>query len=307
MVYRVLKDRLERGELSTEIGDAAPAHHTESPRPTGPRAAKGQPARTPERAVPPAQASRPTPPAPTQRAAPEVEPLADAPAEGEFEFDDHVDLVLREVDGPAGAGAPAKPAPASSKPAAPPSRKGREPVTAATPGRRPTEPAGAKAHPKSSPRMPAPSAPRADAPTDENLFAAIPESPFDLELGRLPALDEASIASESAREEGPDEFVTDPMRRSEPKPAPSAAAPVAPAPAPRAPAPVAPAPRAPERPREARDAREVELRPARPAADAHSTQEIREVRVAVPLVLTRAQLEGGAPIRVVLDVKIIDE
>jgi hypothetical protein len=58
---------------------------------------------------------------------------------------------------------------------------------------------------------------------------------------------------------------------------------------------------------EAHDAAEVEPRETHVAADLHITQEIREVRVAVPLVLTRAQLEGGAPIRVVLDVKIIDE
>jgi hypothetical protein len=115
------------------------------------------------------------------------------------------------------------------------------------------------------------------------LFAAIPESSFDMELGRLPELDEASLASETAREEGPDEFVTDPMRRVEAK-----AAPV----------------KAPEPPLEVREV--LEVREARVAVDTHTTQEVREVRVAVPLVLTRAQLEGGAPIRVVLDVRIVD-
>jgi hypothetical protein len=131
-----------------------------------------------------------------------------------------------------------------------------------------------------------------------------------MELGRLPALDEASLASESAREEGPDEFVTDPMRRVEPKPAP-----------PKAPEPVrevrpaleARAPVVDPRPVEARPVVEprpvVEARPAkpeRPAVEGHITQEIREVRVVVPIALTRAQFEGGAPIRVVFDVKIVD-
>ena len=115
-----------------------------------------------------------------------------------------------------------------------------------------------------------------------------------MELGRLPALDEASVASETAREEGPDEFVTDPMRRVVPKPAPA---------------------KTPEPVRELHELRESvavdthsrqDVREVRVAVDAHTTQEIREVRVAVPLVLTRAQLEGGAPIRVVFDVKIID-
>jgi signal recognition particle receptor subunit beta len=276
MVYRVLKDRLERGELSTEIGDAAPTHHTERAPSAGSRAGKGQ------APAAPARAPRTAPASPTKRAAHAPEPPA---AEGQFEFDDHVDNVLREVDVPTGAAPPARPA------AAPPKKAPARETVSATPGRRPSEPTAPKAQPKASPRTPAQPAPRAEAPADDNLFAAIPESPFDLELGRLPALDEASIASESAREEGPDEFVTDPMRRAESKSEPVAA----------------PAPRAPERPREARDAREVELRDVRTAANAHATQEIREVRIAVPLVLTRAQLEGGTPIRVVLDVKIIDE
>jgi signal recognition particle receptor subunit beta len=313
MVYRVLKDRLERGELSTEVGDAAPSHHTESTPSTGARAAK---AVAPERAAAPARASRPAP-TPTQSAEPAPESLADAPAGGEFEFDDHVDLVLREVEAPAGKASPAKAAAAGPRKA-----PAREAVATPAPGRRPSSPAAPKAPAKPSPRTPAPSSSSAEAPVDDNLFAAIPESPFDHELGRLPALDEASIASESAREEGPDEFVTDPMRRSEPQPAPAAPSPrVEPVrelarEAVREPVreqlvrePVREPVHEPVREpvHEAHDAAEVEPRETHVAADLHITQEIREVRVAVPLVLTRAQLEGGAPIRVVLDVKIIDE
>lgn len=332
MVYRVLKDRLEKGELATETGNAAPAHLTEAAPPAVvPAAAPPAPDATPSpnaglgaalrAAIAPKSRVAPkaptTPAAPTPPPAPATPPAADPV---EFEFDDHVDFALREVEHEP-----------EDKPAAPP----------------------ASARPVAVPVRPASAAPPAgkETPADEGLFAAIPDAPFDMELGRLPELDEASLASESAREEGPDEFVTDPMRHVKPKAAPAkspapaaktpeplaktaaavatkpapetrapeprvAKQPVAPAPAPRstppAPAPVQPRAAAPE-PRAQTPAPEPRAQaPARAPADApatpslQSTQEVREVRVAVPLVLTRAQLEGGAPIRVVLDVKIVD-
>jgi signal recognition particle receptor subunit beta len=294
MVYRVLKDRLEKGELSTEIGDTAPAQHAE---PTRPGAKAPAPrTKTPTDEIVATRPTRPAAPAP----APPKRPVAAAPPEppaatDPFEYDDHVDMMLREVDAPAAKPAAPKPA---AKPAAPAPRKAPAPEPAPpakAPGRRLAEMIEPKVPPRAAPRTPAPPAPVAEAPADENLFAAIPESRFDMELGRLPELDEASEASETAREEGPDEFVTDPMRRVDPKPVPA---------------------KAPEPPRELHELREAgvavetraqpEKREVRVAVDTHTTQEIREVRVAVPLVLTRAQLEGGAPIRVVFDVKIID-
>lgn len=281
MVYRVLKDRLEKGELSTEVGDAAPAHHAVARGSAKPPATAGKTPSVIEaieaRPARQARVVQPETPAP-----PANEP---APAGNEFEFDDHVDMVLREVDAPTSAPKPKAATPA--KPAAPASKKAPAPAPAAPPAKAPA-------------RRPAPPvAPSAEAPADENLFAAIPDTPFDMELGRLPALDEASLASETARDEGPDEFVTDPMRRSDPQPV--AAKPAAPArevnDATNVAVETRPVP-------EARPARET--REARPAVDVHTTQELREVRVAVPLALTRAQLEGGAPIRIVLDVKIVD-
>ncbi len=279
MVYRVLKDRLEKGELSTEIGDAAPAQRGDKPTPAAKTPAARQiamdapvdvrPASRVPATPPPAAPRRPVAPPPA--AAP---PAATAPA-NEFEYDDHVDMMLREVDAP------------TTKRAAPP-KPAPEPHPAAAPA------APAKApRPSSAGRPPAP-APRVPEPVveaaDENLFAAIPSAPFDSELGRLPELDEASVASENAREAGPDEFVTDPMRRVEPK-----------------------APHAPKTvdTREKRDAGvaiAVEPRPreARVPVDTHSTQEVREHRIAVPVVLTRDQLDSGAPIRIVLDVKIVE-
>jgi signal recognition particle receptor subunit beta len=293
MVYRVLKDRLEKGELATEVGTAAPTMEAKrAARPQAPPAATPPPARPTRPTTTPAQS-----PAPTQRA-PRT-PAADA-NEGGFEFDDHVDLMLREVDAPS---APAKPAaPVKARPGTPvapprahapapapgkPLRPG-DVIPTKTPARVPGEPTGGDA-------------------AGDDLFASIPSSPFDHELGRVPALDEASIASEEARAEGPDEFVTDPMRRSEPKPAP------APAPAPAAP----PAPR------------EVRLTPAAPVAretrvaadpNAQDTRELRvkagvrmptstvdEVRIEVPVMLTRSQLDSGAPIRIVLNVKVLDD
>ena len=346
MVYRVLKDRLEKGELSTEAGAAAPAHLTEAAPPAVARPAEAAPSphtalgdalkavMAPKRAAAPV-APTPTPPPPPAPVPAASRVAADPPAaEGaEFEFDDHVDLMLREMEHEH----PTKPiAPAPSA----------RPAPAAAP----------------APARPAPATPSAAAetPADDGLFAAIPESPFDIELGRLPELDEASIASETAREEGPDEFVTDPMRHVKPKPAPAkvpvtpaakapeqpraktaaavaiepapetrapeprpAKQPAAPAPAPAAPAPVAAAPVTPAptpaapavQPRAVAPAVAPvpapasvppEPEPRAPSPSLQSTQEVREVRVAVPLVLTREQLEGGAPIRVVLDVKIVD-
>lgn len=297
MVYRVLKDRLEKGELSTEIGDTAPAQHAEPARP-GAKAPAPR-AKTPTDEIVATRPARPIAP-PTPAPAPK-RPAAAAPPEppagtDPFEYDDHVDMMLREVDAPAAKPVAPKPAAPAAKPSAPTRTAPAPPPTPAAkaPGRRLAEMIEPKAPPRPAPRAPAPPAPVAEAPADENLFAAIPESRFDMELGRLPELDEASMASETAREEGPDEFVTDPMRRVDPKPA----------------------PKAPEPPRELHELREAsvaveshppqEKREVRVAVDAHTTQEIREVRVAVPLVLTRAQLEGGAPIRVVFDVKIID-
>ncbi len=270
MVYRVLKDRLEKGDLQTEIGDTAAPAQPGAKAPLARGKAKAFVADIIEKA-PMARVARPVVPTTPKPAPPE--PAAPPPADP-FEFDDHVDLVLREVDVPQSATPASQPGVPAAKPGA--RAPVREPAPAAkAPTRRPVEATGAKAAPR------APAAP-GEGPLDENLFAAIPESPFDMELGRLPALDEASIASESAREEGPDEFVTDPMRRVEPKPAPV---------------------KAPEPPRAARPAPEA---PAAVAVEAHVTQEVREVRVVVPLVLTRAQLEGSAPIRVVLDVKIVE-
>ncbi len=344
MVYRVLKDRLEKGELSTEAGAAAPSHLAEvaPPKaapamdaPSAPHTALGDALRAVMAPKAPKAPSTPAPaPAPPPVAAPPARPNPPAADAHEFEFDDQVDLVLREVEHEP------QPHPVTPVPPSPSSRP------AAPAPRRAASPAGG------------------ETPADEGLFAAIPDAPFDMELGRLPELDEASLASESAREEGPDEFVTDPMRHVKPKaPAKAPAPPAAKAPEPRAqtagavatePAPeprVAPEPRAPEtrapEPRVAKQpvapapapapapvasapvapvpaaapapvpsrasAPEPRVQaPVRAPVDApvapslQSTQEVREVRVAVPLVLTRAQLEGGAPIRVVLDIKIVD-
>jgi hypothetical protein len=287
MVYRVLKDRLEKGDLAAEIGERTPA--IESKRATAPTAARPRPEQAPPAARTPARPApeRKSPVPPTPVPAPEAREEK-TPAEA-FEFDDHVDLMLREVD------APSAKAPAAKKG----ERASVMPPTAPPPRR-------AKEAPESPPRpqrahgAPAPTPPAAESPADENLFAAIPEAPFDLELGRLPSLDEASIASEEARREGPDEFVTDPMRRAEPK-----AAPVpAPARDTRAPA----AKPAPPESRPKRDAAPAATQTVeRPLRDDESEETaLDEVRLEVPVVVTRAQLESGAPVRIVVDVKVVD-
>ena len=71
MVYRVLKDRLEKGELSTEVGGSAPAHH-------------GEPARPGAKApVPPARAPRPRKSLRPSRISPAA-PRARSPARAGF-------------------------------------------------------------------------------------------------------------------------------------------------------------------------------------------------------------------------------
>jgi hypothetical protein len=118
---------------------------------------------------------------------------------------------------------------------------------------------------------------------------------FDLELGRLPALDDASFASDSARDEGPNEFVTDPMRRA-----------VAQEPAPARPA----APAKPQAPRvEASAPAEVNMdspAPAPAAAPAPAPAPAEE-SITVPVVLTPAQIRSGLPIRLLLDIRVKDE
>jgi len=274
LVYRVLKERLERGDLAAE----APA----------PRA--------PQAAAPPVSAS------PAPRAA--------APVQGEVEFDSAIDSMLREMDAPAARPfatpvvPPAAPAPHAAPNVAPPVRPAA-PVYAA-PAPAPAVGVQATVNVAPAPVRPAPvaqapaapvpvAAPAAAAPvaapspSRENTAVASNEfqhghDAFDLELGRLPSLDDASFASDSAREEGPNEFVTDPMRRAVPaKPA------AAPAPAPQRPA----APR-------------IDTAPAEVNMDAAPSAPVQQ-SITVPVVLTRAQIRSGEPVHLVLDIRVKDE
>jgi signal recognition particle receptor subunit beta len=283
MVYRALKERLERGDLAAAPPEAAP-EIVSPPRAPAPGSGRGQPSRAPSRA-------RPAPP--------RDEP-ADAPhEENEHEFNSAVDMMLREVDPPAPSRSPsgskAKPKsrhadPAPAKPPVPsrhPSRghdsaprsRGREPAPMPPDDFfEPRESFEAPA-PEPAPRRPghAPLATPARSespPADDGLFESIPESPFDLELGRLPALDEAARASESARDEGPDEFVTDPMRR------PSLAD-----------------TQATTRAEVMREA------PAAPVAAAEPTT----LTLTVPVTLKRSQLRKASAVKLVVDLRLTDE
>jgi signal recognition particle receptor subunit beta len=235
LVYRVLKERLERGDLAP-----APAPAPAAPHPAPPVATRREPAATP------------------------------ASADGDYD----IDSMLREMDAPA-----SKPLPRSA------------PVP---PAQRAPEPAQRTVNPSPSPRVaPASTQPvqvathaQPAAPgkslADSGEFERSPES-FDMELGRLPSLDDAAFASENARHEGPNEFVTDPMRRAAPpeKPAPKAPA-----------APVAPPQRAVE----------VHLEDEVPVA-----ARVGEAVVTVPVTVSRAQLQPGVPLRVVLEIRVKDE
>jgi signal recognition particle receptor subunit beta len=295
-MYQVLKERLEQGELDTEAGATRPA--TQSISVTG-----AAPPKAPPPARPPGKA-----PAPRRPAAPP--PPAEEAPEGELEFDSAIDSMLREVDAPPakqpGGRAPAsragaRPAPPADPPADPPipqprrdgARSGNRDRDSHAPrgrggGAPERAPTGPRVRDVSAPvnhdRAPmTPPAHGESSAADDSLFESVPGASFDLELGRLPALDEASLASDTVRDEGPHEFVTDPMRRPARTGAPAAtpARPAAPAPAPaRAPA-AAP--------------------PARPAPATEP------VSVTVPVLLTRAQVDAGVPVRIILDIQLIDE
>lgn len=257
LVYRVLKERLERGDLA------------------------GEPAVAPARPESPAAAA----PAAPQRA-------AARPAEGEIEFDNAIDSMLREMDSPATRPAPIQrpfaiptPRPAAPAPASAPANVVQTTVNtvpATAPVR--TEPSRVAAHVAAQEQPVRPVAPpvaAAPAAISNDEFQTGHES-FDLELGRLPSLDDASFASDNAREEGPNEFVTDPMRRAR----------AADAPPPRAVTP----PRTAVLPADAVASR-AEAAPAPPA----------EFNITVPVLLTRAQIRSGLPVRVLLDIRVKDE
>ena len=246
VVFGVLKERLERGDLS---GDPIAA---------------ARPAAAPAPAPAPAPAARPAQP---------------TSVGGDADFD--LDSMLREMD------APARPhAPAASAPGPSPTVQATVNIPAPRPAVQP-EPVGVAAPaPAAPPARPAAPAPAAISNDNFNTDS------FDLELGRLPALDDASFASDSARDEGPNEFVTDPMRR------PVAKDTVAPRPA--APAKPAIAPRV-----EASAPAEVNM--DAPAPQAAPEPEPAEESVTVPVVLTRAQIRSGQPVRLLLDIRVKDE
>jgi signal recognition particle receptor subunit beta len=271
LVYGVLKERLERGDLAAEPGQPAAA------RPVAPVA--------------------PAKPAPA--------PLAVPHAQGEVEFDSAIDSMLREMDAPPSRpfGTPVLPA-APAAPAIP-----AAPVMTAAPAR-PAPPVYAATPPAPAP-IPAPVALAPAAPVVQTtvniepvpaqVFTTSPapaqdefrhgRDAFDLELGRLPSLDDASFASDTARQEGPNEFVTDPMRAAAPKPA--APAPVLPRPAP---------PRIDPAPDEVKLDSPSAAAPPPAAAPAPVPQS-----VTVPVVLTRAQIRSGEPVHLVLDIRVKDE
>jgi signal recognition particle receptor subunit beta len=242
--------------------------------------------------------ARPVPAAAQPAARAQAQPAAPA-AGGDFDFD--MDSMLREMDAPGTHSAPrAAAAPAAPvTPASPVQRTVYTPPTAAPAAPVAVAPAAAASRPAP---VPAPVTPAHAGPA---VTPRAPEAPafhhapdaFDLELGRLPALDDASTASDNARDEGPNEFVTDPMRR---------ATAVATPPAPRIDRtprvePVAPA-QTPEAVESTAVIEHVEHIEPVPAPLSHEPTVI-----SVPVVLSRAQARPGSSIRVVLDIRIGDD
>jgi hypothetical protein len=169
LVYRVLKERLERGDLAAEPAPAA------------------------TRPAPPKQPVRDETRVPRGAGAEEVE-----------DFGSTIDSMLREVDAPGAR--PAPPSPSVQRTVSDPRPAPAAPPRPASPERAPEPVAVAPRADRAAAAAPGPS------PADSGVFERMPET-FDLELGRLPALEDAAFASEHARHEGPNEFVTDPMRR----------------------------------------------------------------------------------------------
>jgi hypothetical protein len=181
-----------------------------------------------------------------------------------MEFD--LDSALREIDAPA-------PRPAS-RPA--PSAVQATVDTPAPPAPAAVPPAYAPAHAAVGAAPAQPAAARPAPGADNGVFER-----FDNELGRLPALEDAVFASDHVRSEGPNEFVTDPMRRPAAVNQPVKSKP-APAPLPAVAPPVA-----------------VTL-------PEPSTAPVEAV-IEVPVLLTAEQVRAGVPVRVVLRVVVKDE
>jgi len=266
LMYTSLKERLESGELAGE--------EIETPAAVIPTAAvAAEPARPAQPVAAPARPAAPVaPPAPAATAAPSAPPEHD-----EFELDDAVDLMLREFDHtPKPAAAPrAKEAPAAAPTPVTPERNAPVSATPA-PTPRPTSPVQAMAAARASEAR----------PSDDALFEAIPASSFDVELGRVPELEEAVRASDTVRAAGPDEFVTDPMRRTVP------AAPVS--------APVA----KPEAKVEAEvtvSTHTLTMDPPQPAAVTPQAKVIT-----VPVTVKRTDLERAGSLRIQLEVRLED-
>jgi mutual gliding-motility protein MglA len=292
MVYRVNKERLERGDIGAGAPVAAPPDVVtpgKAPVAAGPRGATAHPR-----------------------------------DENEHEFNNAVDMMLREVgDDAPGASRPAsapeprsKAVPAPALPSAPPRGAPRRGTPAAAPEAGADTPMrfeapldskrAAAAKPSTSLRQPSGAAPLAATSrsesnsADDGLFETIPESPFDLELGRLPALDEVARASETVRDQGPDEFVTDPMRR--PSLADTHVTTRAEVMTREAAAPGVAEPRVVElsvaEPRVA-ESRVAESRVAEP--------EPTSVTIRVPVAITRSQLRKAGGFELVLDVRVIED
>jgi signal recognition particle receptor subunit beta len=252
LVYRVLKERLERGDLAAE------------------------PAQAPAR---PSQPMRPAPvvaPAAQARSSSTV-PLIQCCARWTHP------LRARSVR-PSCLRPPWR---LLLRPRVPPRPCTRRPVAPHVQATVNTAPAPARPVPAASEavRAPAPVFPSpAPAPAQEGFRHG--HDAFDLELGRLPSLDDASSASDTARDEGPNEFVTDPcaerrrsrLPRRRPLQTPRPAAPRVEA---------APA--------------EVNMDTVAPAPAA------AQQSITVPVVLTRAQIRSGEPVHLVLDIRVKDE
>ena len=238
----------------------------------------------------------PARPVPAAQPAARVHTQTAAPAGGEFDFD--MDSMLREMDAPGLEAVPRVTPEAPAVAAAPASPVQKTVNTPAPASAAPVAVAPVPAAPRPSP---VPAQPAAAPAPAAPVFQHAPDA-FDLELGRLPALDDAHAASDTARDEGPNEFVTDPMRR---------ATAVATPPAPRI-------DRAPRVEPIAPVAEPVALGEPAPVVEP-AIEHVEHVEpvpaplsheptvISVPVVLSRAQARPGASIRVVLDIRIGDD
>jgi len=312
LLYHDLKHKLERGEVTppTQASDPMSEAMAQSATPAGGEefTAVDDALRETPRAVP--------------HGTPRTNPVGRGAGSPAPRPQDH-DLGAREPERPASPRSQAAPTP--QPPAAAPAAdsamsryrrmisevRGEEPDDRVQAAGSPVPRASAQPAASTRAKAPAPTAveePDEGDQTQAPMFEAMPDAGLDAELGRTIEFDEHDEPTPAP--EPPREFITDPAARPKPRPKAPAKAPTPPAkapakaaprpvPVPEAPRPTPPPPRAPE-PARAPSA------PRAPVAEAEAeAMDVTELHV--PVRITRSQVRRAVPVRLVLEIQVVED